>query len=99
MFSNKKTFPDDASFETPAGKAFRRLKKNISAMAGLWFIIFSAVIAVLGYLITPDKTPDANQIIPEIALQHPGFSMKFLLVRKEKEEASHNVMSTMLFGW
>src|SRR6185436_20479787 len=98
IFRKKKIFLDDASFETPAGKAFRRLKKNRTALFGLWLIIISATIAILGYLITPDKTPDANEIIPEISLQRPGFKMKFLLVRKEKESSGGNFISTMLFG-
>lgn len=98
MFGKKKIFPDDASFDTPAAKAFRRLKKNKSAVAGLYLIIFAAVIALLGYSITPDKTPDANEIIPEISLQRPGFKMKFLLIRKEKKSSGGNFISTMLFG-
>ncbi len=98
MFSRKKIFPDNASFDTPAARAFRQLKKNKTALAGLFLIVISAVIAVLGYLIIPDKTPDANEIIPEISLQRPGFKMRFLLVRKEKQSSGSNIFSTMLFG-
>jgi len=98
MFSRKKIFPDNASFETPAARAFRQLKNNKTALAGLFLIVIAAVIAVLGYLIVPDKTPDANEIIPEISLQRPGFKMKFLLVRKEKESSGNSFLSTMLFG-
>jgi peptide/nickel transport system permease protein len=40
--------------------AWLRLKKNKLAFTGLIIIIFSFVIAILGYLIAPDGSPNAD---------------------------------------
>lgn len=52
-------------------------------MAGLFFISLAVLIAVFGYLIAPDDSPNANRIILEIGGQKPGFSQSFLLVKKQ----------------
>ncbi|MEK0421316.1 MAG: hypothetical protein RLZZ161_1167, partial [Bacteroidota bacterium] len=41
-----------------------------------------AVPALLGYLITPDKTRDCNRIIPELANKPPGFTFSYILAGK-----------------
>lgn len=45
---------------------------------GFWVLMFFAVPALLGYIITPDSSKDANQIAPEIANQPPGFHYSFV---------------------
>ncbi|HRB80496.1 MAG TPA: ABC transporter permease, partial [Niabella sp.] len=45
--------------------AWRRLKKNKGAMAGLVVIILSVVVSVGCYFIAPDSSPFANRIILE----------------------------------
>jgi oligopeptide transport system permease protein len=62
--------------------AWRRLKKNKGAMAGLVMIIFSILVAVFSYVIAPDPSPFANRIILEIGGEKPGFTQNFLLVKK-----------------
>ena len=75
-----------------------KLKKNKLAMAGLIFILFSILISVLGYLVTLDSSPMANEQILEISNKKPGFSIKMLLVRKNELTENSNIFSKMLFG-
>jgi len=51
-------------------------------MAGLVMIVFSILVALFSYVIAPDPSPFANRIILEIGGSKPGFSQKFLLVKK-----------------
>lgn len=48
-----------------------KLKNNKGALFGLITILFLSFLAVFGYLIIGDKTPDANSQISEIALAKP----------------------------
>lgn len=62
-------------------KAWRRFRRNRPALAGLWFVAAAVFVAVFGYVLAPDSTPDANTQIPEIALQPPGYQASILQVR------------------
>jgi len=55
-------------------------------MTALIFIICVTVIAILGYLITPDSTPFANDQYLELGLKKPGFSVTCL-----KTIGDHNI--------
>ena len=63
---------------------WHRLRRNNSAMFGIGIIGFSIIIASLGYLITPDSTPNGNLQFPELNIRKPGFNMRFLKVRKNE---------------
>jgi peptide/nickel transport system permease protein len=77
---------------------WKRFKRNKLAMAGLFVIFLCCIISILGYSITPDKTPYANDQKPELHIKQPGFQVKFLQVTRN-EEAQHNSwFTTMLFG-
>jgi len=67
-------------------------------MIALIFIILSVIMAVAGYLITPDKTPFANQQILEIATQKPGFRITLLAVATEGNSTKSNLLTTMISG-
>src|SRR3954447_25023060 len=72
------------SSESSYSKAFiKRLSKNKGAMFGLAIISISFFVAVFAYFIAPDHTPYANQMTVEIGGKKPGFTMKFLKVKKE----------------
>jgi oligopeptide transport system permease protein len=62
--------------------AWKRLKKNKAAMAGLIMIMLAIFIALFGYFLAPDPSPFANRIILEIGGEKPGFTQSFLLVKK-----------------
>ena len=76
----------------------KRLQKNKPAMAGLYYIIFTAFIALSGYLLMPDDTPDANNGAIQIQKKLPGFQVDFLLLRKDFDIADRNLFKRAMYG-
>ncbi len=72
--------------------------RNKPAVIGLFFILLSVFIALLGYQITPDFTPDANDQILQITNKSPGFTVQMLKRAKNKNVEQTNFFSKMLFG-
>lgn len=64
--------------------AWKRLRRNKAALAGLTLILLSVLLALFGYFIAPDPSPYANRIILEIGGRKPGFEQSFLRVKKEQ---------------
>ena len=58
----------------------------------------ATLISILGYLITPDDTPYANNQHLELGLKKPGFSISMLKVIKNKNPTKRNIFGRMLFG-
>ena len=77
---------------------WRRLKRNGMAMTGLVIIILACVVSVLGYLITPDPTPYANEQKPELSIRAPGSANRFLLVKRNDPANRRNFFARMLLG-
>jgi len=75
----------------------KKIAQNKLGLAGFIFIAILLVFSVLGYLITPDATPKANDIHLEIALQKPGFKVQFLK-QNCKKIASKSFLNKMFFG-
>lgn len=78
--------------------AWRRFRKNKLSIAALIYIIFCAVTAILGYLVTPDKTPFANEQHLEISMKKPGFSVTMLKLRKNIEIKQKGFLYSMIYG-
>jgi len=78
--------------------AWQRFKRNKLSLGGLFFILLSIVIAVLGYTITPDKSSFANTQLLEISTKKPGFTCQMLKVRKNEIPEKTGFFKTMLFG-
>lgn len=78
--------------------AWQRLKKNKLAMFGLVVIGLCMIMAILGFLITPDSTPDSNDQLLELSKKPPGFKAKMLITRKNEPAHETNLFSKMLFG-
>jgi len=94
MFKKKKYISSDSL----SAIAWKRFTKNKLSLFSMWFIILAALLAILGYLITPDSSPFANEQFLELATQKPGFSVKMLKVRKNEKEKKHNIFSKMFYG-
>jgi peptide/nickel transport system permease protein len=62
--------------------AWRKLKQNKTAMAGLILIALTIVIAIFAYWLAPDHSPNANRMIIEIGGKHPGYKQPFLVIKK-----------------
>jgi oligopeptide transport system permease protein len=95
MFFRKTRYESSESLSALAWKKFRKNR------LGLWSLIFiglTALIAVLGYLVSPDPTPFANDQYLELGLKKPGTSVTFLPVRLNEKPVRHNLFYRMLFG-
>ena len=77
---------------------WRRLFQNKGALCGLIIIIFSFLIAVFAYFISPDNSPDANRIIVEIGGQQPGFTQQFLKVPKYNKIPHQSFLEILING-
>lgn len=84
--------------QSPFKRSLKRFTRNIPAIAGLVVILIAVVLAILGYLITPDKTNNANDQVLQITNKAPGFETKMLLKRKNKPIDQSGFFHTMLFG-
>ncbi|MDX2002902.1 MAG: ABC transporter permease [Chitinophagales bacterium] len=82
----------------PFRRSLRRLLKNRSAVVGLIVISVAVILAFLGYSITPDASPSANEQTLQINHRPPGFKAIMLKVRKNREVASHSFFYRMLYG-
>ena len=83
---------------SPNQKAFLRLKRNKPAIFGFFIILFSIFIAIFGYWLAPDNTPNANNQMIEIPLKNPGFTTLVLEYRKNTSIPDRSIFYTLLFG-
>ena len=88
----------ESGSESLSQLTWRRFKKNRLAVFGLVIIIIASVISILGYLITPDQTPYANDQKPELHIMSPGSDVKMLLVKRNQEIKKSGFFEHMLFG-
>jgi ABC-type dipeptide/oligopeptide/nickel transport system permease subunit/cellulose synthase/poly-beta-1,6-N-acetylglucosamine synthase-like glycosyltransferase len=77
---------------------WRRLRKNKGAVFGMFLIGLSLIIAITGYFITPDASPNANRMVVEIGGRRPGFTQEFLLLKKDQVTEHRSLLSRMLRG-
>jgi peptide/nickel transport system permease protein len=68
------------------------------ALCGLLFIALLTVVAVLGYLITPDSSPYANTQQVNLAAKPPMFRVQMLRVKKDVPTESRSLIGKMLYG-
>jgi len=78
--------------------AWKRLRRNKGAMAGMVIIAIAVLVALFAHLIAPDPTPDANRMIVEIGGQKPGFTRQFLKLPKEQTIRPASFWQRLLFG-
>lgn len=83
---------------SPTARAWKRLKRNKPAIFGMGWIFFIIMLAVLGYQIAPDGTPNCDNQMVRIKLQPPGFLTKILQIEKDVEVPQKNFFSAMIFG-
>ncbi len=84
--------------ESEFQKAWARLRKNKPALAGLCFIFLAIFIAIFGYALVPDNSPDANQQIPEAALRAPGDQITSVRFRLQEPDNKSSVFSIFAKG-
>lgn len=76
---------------------WKRFRRNRLAMASLAVIVLFALMAVLGYLVTPDKTPYCNQQYLELAAMKPMSEATFVCIADPGVE-TRSTMERMLHG-
>lgn len=77
-------------------KAWKRLKRNRSAMFGLVIIMISVFLAFFAYALAPDNSPSANEQILQLETHPPGFSI--IILKKKREDAQHTGLLTGLWS-
>lgn len=79
-------------------KSWRIFAQNKLSLAGLIFIVLISVSAVLGYWLTPDDSPMANEMHLELNIEKPGSSFTFIKTPKHPQPAKVNLVKKMLYG-
>ena len=69
--------------QSPKALAWKRFRSNKLGMLSCFYVIVWALLALLAYVVIPDKTPNANRQILEISTKKPGFEVDMLMVPKE----------------
>ncbi|MDB5202319.1 MAG: ABC-type transporter, integral rane subunit [Ferruginibacter sp.] len=80
-----------------SAQAWQRLKKNKLAFAGLVIIMLSFLVALFGYWLAPDNSPNADLQTVEIQAKKPGFTQQFLMI-PNNTYSSQNFISTLING-
>jgi peptide/nickel transport system permease protein len=78
--------------------AWRKFTRNPIGVVALSVVVFSVVISVLGYLITPDSSPFSNTQTLEISTQKPGFTVNMLNLPLSNQPPAVSWWHRMLFG-
>lgn len=76
----------------------KRFLQNGSAMLGLSLVLVAVAIALAGYLILPDSTPNANDGIVALQKKPAGFTVKLLKLPKTEKPAEVSLLEKWLFG-
>lgn len=77
--------------------AWKKLKANKLSFFALCYILLSIFISVFAVLISPDSSPDANEMHIELATHNPLTVMLFLEIPK-KESIEESLLSTFFLG-
>jgi peptide/nickel transport system permease protein len=94
LFKKKEYIPG----KSLSAHAWRQFKRNRLSFSALVFVILILLIAVLGYLVTPDPSPMANAQHLELARQKPGFRVEMIRLKRDANMNSRSFFGKMLFG-
>lgn len=83
---------------SPSKKVWLKFKRNKFAFGGLVFILLLTVMGILGYLIMPDDSPNANIQILQLNKKKPGSTFTFLIVSRNPKVEKLNFFERMLNG-
>ena len=67
-------------------------------MLGLTIIALAALVALLGYAILPDASPNANAAVPALQKQPPGFTVPMVRVRRPDAPLAGSFFELLLDG-
>lgn len=84
--------------KSPSKKVWIKFRRNKFAFGGLIFILLLMLMGVLGYLIMPDASLDANNQTLALNKKKPGSSFTFLIVAHNTKVKSVGLFEKMLNG-
>jgi peptide/nickel transport system permease protein len=79
-------------------KAWKRLKRNKSAMFGLVTVVFAFLLSVFAYVIAPDNSPSGNEQILQLETHAPGFGIQ-ILKKERPASSSQNIFDGFINGF
>jgi len=95
LFLRKKTYDSSGSLSR---LAWIRFLRNRIAFGSLVFIGIVAFIAIIGYCVTPDKSPMVNEQNLLLATLKPGSFVPVLKIRKNQDVPERNIFYRLLYG-
>lgn len=69
-------------------QTYKRLKKNKGAMFGLFIIVIAVLVAIFGYIIAPDNSPNADLQTVEIQAKKLGYTQQFLKITNNSNSST-----------
>lgn len=85
-------------WESQTAKSVGKFILNSSAMAGALTIFYALLLAIFAHFISPDRTPNANDQINEIAYQPPGFEITLLKQPLALQSGGTGFFKTLIYG-
>lgn len=83
---------------SPSKKVWLKFKRNKLAFGGLIFILLLMLMGILGYLIMPDDSPNANVQTLQLNKKKPGSTFTFLITSQNPKAEKVNFFERMLNG-
>ncbi|MFT6998127.1 MAG: peptide/nickel transport system permease protein [Cryomorphaceae bacterium] len=84
--------------ESPLRRSWKQFKRNRTAVIGLVVILLAAMISILGAIIRPDSSTDANSQNVSLAKKGIGFTADVIDVRKNKFLSETSVFNSLFLG-
>jgi len=84
--------------QSPKALAWKRFRSNKLGMLSCFYVIVWALLALLAYIVIPDKTPNANRQLLEISTKKPGFEVDMLMLPKETPAAKTSFFQFLFNG-
>lgn len=94
----KRTQPKEIAPSSLSKMVFSHITHDSLGLFSIVFIFIVLLISILGSLITPDTSPNANRQILEISLQKPGTKITMLKVPRELTPQKTSFFKQALFG-
>lgn len=83
---------------SPGQRTWIRFKRNKLALSGVVIIVLMLVTGVLGYLVMPDKSPMANNMLLQLSIKKPGSAFTILKINQNRKADTLNLIQKMLYG-
>jgi len=83
---------------SPARRTWIRFKRNKLALSGVFIIILMLIMGILGYLVMPDKSPMANNMMLQLSIKKPGSTFTILKINQSRRADDVNIFERMLYG-